>query len=103
MQKSIYQLSVILVLLQSQAAVYQFVSASSHFAIQERMKLETVTVVATREPARYGFQKSKGKTGYVADGAGSGARAVVEGGFGTGDGLVALGSIALSPFAAVVG
>src|SRR6266571_4078590 len=104
MRKNLYHLSIILLpLFQCNAGEYQFVSASPRLASQERMKLETVTVVATREPARYGFQKSKGKTGYVADGAGSGARAVVEGGFGTGDGLVALGSIALSPFAAVVG
>jgi hypothetical protein len=104
MRKNLYYLSIILLpLFQCNAGEYQFVSASPRLASQERMKLETITVVATREPARYGFQKSKGKTGYVADGAGSGARAVVEGGFGTGDGLLALGSIALSPFGAVVG
>jgi hypothetical protein len=103
MQKKIYKLSVILVLLQCRAAEFQFVSSSPHLAAQERTKLGSVAVVATSNPAHYGFQKSKGKTGYAADGAGNGARAVVEGGFASGDGLVALGSIALSPFGAVVG
>ena len=70
MQRNIYQLSVILVLLQSHAAEYQFVSASPHLAVQERMKVQCVAVVATGEPAHYGFQKSKGNTGQAADGAG---------------------------------
>jgi len=104
MRKNLCHLSVILLpLFPCNAGEYQFVSASPRLASQERMKLETVAVIATSEPARYGFQKSKGRTGYVADGAGNGARAVVESGFASGDGLVALGSIALSPFGAVVG
>src|SRR5216117_316127 len=103
MQKNIYQVSVILVLLQSHAAEYQFVSASPHLGVQERMKVQCVAVVATGEPAHYGFQKSKGKTGQAADAAGTRAQAVLEAGFASGDGLVAAGSIVLSPFAAVVG
>src|SRR2546428_887068 len=103
MRKNFYQLSVILVLLQSHAADYQFVSASAPLAGQERMKLESVAVVATSDPARYGFQKSKGKTGQAADGAGTRAHAVLQRGLSSGDGLAAAGSIVLSPFAAVVG
>src|SRR2546425_6996220 len=103
MQKNIYQLSVILVLLQSHAAEYQFVSASPHLAVQERMKVQCVAVVATGEPAHYGFQKSKGNTGQVTDGAGTRAHAVLQGGLSSGDGLAAAGRIVLSPFAAVVG
>src|SRR6266496_6413300 len=104
MRQNLYHLSIVLLtLFQCNAGEYQFVSASPRLASQDRMKLGTVAVIATSEPACYGFQKSKGKTGYVADGAGNGARAVVESGFATGDGLVALGSIALSPFGAVVG
>ena len=103
MQKNIYLLSVILVLLQSHAAEFQFVSASPHLAVQERMKVQCVAVVATGEPAHYGFQKSKGRTGQAADAAGTRAHAVLEGGLSSGDALVAVGSIVLSPFAAVVG
>src|SRR5262249_55889534 len=58
MQKNIYRLSVILVLFQSHAAEYQFVSASPRLAGPERTKLGSVAVVATGEPAHYGFQKS---------------------------------------------
>src|SRR2546425_12119081 len=103
MQKNIYHLSVILVLLQSHAAEFQFVSASAPLAGQERMKLGSVAVVASSEPAHYGFQKSKGRTGQATDGAGTRAHAVLEAGFASGDGLVAAGSIVVSPFAAVVG
>src|SRR6266487_7212444 len=103
MQKNIYQLSAILVLLHSHAAEYQFVSASAHLAGQERTKLGSVAVVATGEPAHYGFQKSKGRTGQAADAAGTRAHAVMEGGLSSGDALVAVGSIAWSPVAAVVG
>src|SRR5438093_5966847 len=103
MQKNIYQLSVILVLLQSHAAEFQFVSASPHLGVQERMKVQCVAVVATGEPAHYGFQKSKGRTGQAADAAGTRAHAVLEGGLSSGDALVAVGSIAWSPVAAVVG
>src|SRR5437763_4318433 len=100
MQKKIYQLSVILVLLQSHAADFQFVSASPHLGVQERMKAQCVAVVATGEPAHYGFQKSKGRTGQAADAAGTRAHAVLEGGLSSGDALVAVGSIAWSPAAA---
>ncbi len=103
MQKNIYQLSVILVLLQSHAAEFQFVSDSPHLGVQERMKVQCVAVVATGEPAHYGFQKSKGRTGQAADAAGTRAHAVMEGGLSSGDALVAVGSIAWSPVAAVVG
>src|SRR6185369_918756 len=103
MRKNIYTLSIILLLFQSHAADYQFVSAAPRLAGPERMKLGTVAVVATREPARYGFQKSKGRTGTAADGAGDRARATLEGGLSSGEPLAAAGSIALSPLAAVVG
>src|SRR2546425_12411817 len=101
MQKNIYHLSVILVLLQSHAAEFQFVSASAPLAVQERMKLGSVAVVATSAPAHYGFQKSKGRTGQAADAAGTRAHAVLEGGLSSDDSLLAVGSIVLSPFAAV--
>src|SRR6266516_1854102 len=103
MQKNIYQLSVILVLLQSHAAEFQFVSSSAPLAGQERMKLGSVAVVATSDPAHYEFQKSKGRAGQAGDGAGTRAHAVLEGGLSSGDALVAVGSIVWSPVAAVVG
>jgi len=104
MRQNLYHLSIVLLtLFQCNAGEYQFVSASPRLASQDRMKLGTVAVIATSEPARYGFQKSKGKTGYAADGAGSAAQSVLEGGFGSGDGLVALGSLVVCPIAVVVG
>src|SRR6266403_1905559 len=51
MQKNIYHLSVILVLMQSHAAEYQFVSASAPLAGRERMKVQCVGVVTTSDPA----------------------------------------------------
>jgi hypothetical protein len=103
MQKSIYPLSIVLVLFQSHAAEYQFVSASPNLAGQERMKLESIAAVATSDPAHYGFQKSKGKTGQAADGAGTRAHAVLQHGLSSDDSLIAVGSIVWSPVAAVVG
>jgi hypothetical protein len=104
MRKIICQLLLIFLLaLQSNAAEYQFVSASPRLTSQERVKLGTVAVVATRESARYGFEKSKGRVSSAAVGAGNTTRAVLEKGFSSGDGLAATASIALAPFAAVVG
>jgi len=101
---NLYRLSVILFpLLQSNAAEYQFVSASPRLARQERVQLQTVLVIASSEPARSGFDKSTGRRGSAAEGAGDGARAVLEAGLSSGDGVVAAASIALSPVAAVVG
>lgn len=103
MRTNVYQLWIVLLLVQSHAADYQFVSASPPLAAQRRMELRSVAVVATSEPAQYGFQKSKGRTGYAADGAGNSARTVLEGGLSSGDSLVAVGSVAWFPVAAVVG
>jgi len=74
MRKNFYTLSVILLLFQSHAAEYEFVSAAPRLAVAnvaatERMKLGTVAVLAVGEPAQYGFQKSKGRAGTAADGA----------------------------------
>jgi len=103
MRKNFYTLSVILLLFQSHAAEYEFVSAAPRLAATERMKLGTVAVLAVGEPAQYGFQKSKGRAGTAADGAADGALAALEGGVSSGEPLAAAGSIALSPLAAVVG
>jgi len=70
MKKTISQSSAfVLLVLRCHAAEYQFVANSPRLAEPERVKHESVAVVAATDPARYGFQKSKGKTGQAADGA----------------------------------